>query len=197
MKYFQSLPKVIVTDTNRTSIVLTNLMARASIISELLKNPLLFYSYDIQESDTPEIIAHKYYGTMERYWLVLFANQLMDPQWDWPMNSLVFSKYLDDKYAFGELDVVQRYEKIYIQTDVINNIITTHSIEIGEDEYTTLMPSTNSYNLPTGTVIVEITKRAVTNYYYELELNESRRNIKLLNKSYASELETQLNKVMS
>ena len=76
MQYFDTLPKIIQTDNVGVSRVFTNLMARASIIPDVLKNPLVYYQYDIQEGDTPEIIAHKYYGESYRYWIVLFANEI-------------------------------------------------------------------------------------------------------------------------
>ncbi len=76
MQYFDTLPKIIQTDNVGISRVFTNLLARASIIPDVLKNPLVYYSYDIQEGDTPETIAYKYYGDSYRYWIVLFANEL-------------------------------------------------------------------------------------------------------------------------
>jgi hypothetical protein len=60
MQYFDTLPKIIQTDNVGISRVFTNLLARASIIPDVLKNPLVYYSYDIQEGDTPETIAYKY-----------------------------------------------------------------------------------------------------------------------------------------
>ena len=62
MKYFQSFPFVSTTDYNGNQIALTNLMLRSEIVPTLLNNPLLFYNYDIQDGDTPESIANKYYG---------------------------------------------------------------------------------------------------------------------------------------
>jgi hypothetical protein len=195
MNYFKSLPKILIIDGN-TSIVATNLMARASIIADLLKNPLLLYSYDIQDTDTPEIIAHKYYGDVERYWLVMFANQLLDPQWDWPMNGRVFSDFLDKKYTPETLVDAHHYEKIITQTDSGTNTVTTETIIIDSNTYSSLTPSITSYTLPTGIVTVDVSKRIVDNYTYEVETNESKRNIKLLNKVYASQMEDQLNTLM-
>jgi hypothetical protein len=43
---------------------------------------------------------------------------------------------------------------------------------------------------------VSITKTIVTLYDYEEELNESRRQIKLLNKNYAGDIEKQLEVLM-
>ena len=62
MKYFNSIPKISTSDNNGNSIVLTNLLARVDIKQSLLRNPSLFYQYDLQEGDTPEIVAAKYYG---------------------------------------------------------------------------------------------------------------------------------------
>ena len=61
MQYFNTLPKVIYT-TNGVSNIYTNLMSRVSVVPSFLKNPAIYYQYDIQETDTPEIIAAKYYG---------------------------------------------------------------------------------------------------------------------------------------
>ena len=78
MKYFQTFPQIASNDYNGNSITLTNLMVRSELIPSLARNPALFYSYDIQDGDTPEIIAEKYYGDPYRYWIVLYGNQIMD-----------------------------------------------------------------------------------------------------------------------
>jgi hypothetical protein len=194
MDYFQTLPKVIITQNN-TSKVFTNLLARSSIVSSLLTNPLLFYSYDIQENDTPEIIAHKYYKNMSRFWVVLFSNQLLDPQWDWPMESSVFNQYLTNKYP-SNLYAVHHYEKIVKKTDNISRTLTTENIIIDEETYNNLVESTETYTLSSGSVTVNITKNIVDNYTYELNLNESKRNIKLLNSSYVQQVEKEFKKLM-
>ena len=111
MKYFETLPKVVVTQPDGTSTVYTNLMARVSLINDMLKNPLLFYSYDIQEGDTPEIIADKYYGDSYRYWIVLLVNNILDPQWDWPLNGQAFNDYIAQKYTIDPYSTIHHYEK--------------------------------------------------------------------------------------
>jgi hypothetical protein len=61
MLYFNTLPKVLTPDQNGNYILMTNILSRASLIEELQDNPMLFYKYNIQDGDTPEIIAEKYY----------------------------------------------------------------------------------------------------------------------------------------
>ena len=98
MQYFNNLPKVYGSDYQGNAIVLTNLLTRINVIPSLLTNPLLFYQYVINDGETPEIIAQNYYGTVDEFWLVMLSAQLMDPQWDWPLNSKDFNSYITDKY---------------------------------------------------------------------------------------------------
>lgn len=198
MQYFNTLPKLIYTDENGTSSLRVNLLARARIIPELLKNPLVYYTYDIQEGDTPEIIAYKYYGDSYLYWVVLLANEIIDPQWEWPLNGNQFMSYLQEKY--GEQNIyseIHHYEKIITQFDETTKITTTTNITIDEDTYNSLVETSNTYTLPTGPVSVAVKKKAVTVYEYESLLNESKRNIKILNSLYVDQLQTEFRNLMS
>jgi hypothetical protein len=198
MQYFDTLPKIIQTDNVGVSRVFTNLLARASIIPDVLKNPLVYYSYDIQDGDTPEIIAYKYYGDSYRYWIVLFANELLDPQWSWPMNSTVFETYMAEKYPSGNTTTtVYSYEKKLTQTDNSTNTVTVNTIDINETEYNSLIENTRTYSVGNSTVTVQTTKRIVSVYDYELELNESRRKINILNSVYVDQMEQQFKALMS
>jgi len=192
MQYFKTLPKIITSNYNGGAIILTNLMARANIITERLKNPLLYYTYDIQEGDTPEIVAHKYYGDSYRYWIVLFANEIINPQWDWPLSGSNFEKYIQDKYTeFNPYSEIQHYEEIIEQYDISTLTKTTNKIIISKDTYDNFIPSTTSYSLPTGVVSVTTSTREVNYYTYESELNESKRNIKLLNPIFINDFKQQ------
>ena len=197
MKYFDTLPKIVQTDSNGISKVMTNLMARVSIIPQILNNPSLYYQYDIQEGDTPEIIAHKYYGDSYRYWIVLFANEILDPQWNWPVSGSVFNEYLLKKYPNTNLNNFHNFEKIITTTDHGTNTTTTQKVVIGDDEYNSMIPGTKTFTLPTGDVTVTIDRNIVSIYDYEYALNESKRNIKILNSTYVNELETEFSKLMA
>ena len=198
MQYFDTLPKVVQTDNVGISRVFTNLMARASIIPDVLKNPLVYYSYDIQEGDTPETIAYKYYGDSYRYWIVLFANELLDPQWSWPMDSNVFDAYMAEKYPSGNTTTtVYSYEKKLTQTDNDTNTVTINTIDINQAQYNTLVPNTRTLAIGNSTFTIQTTKRIVTIYDYENELNESKRKINILNSIYVDQLESQFKSLMS
>ena len=198
MQYFDSLPKIVHINEFGVSKVMTNIMARVSIIPQILNNPAIYYEYNIQDGDTPEIIAHKYYGDSYRYWLVLFANQLMDPQWDWPLSGNELSAYLVKKYGenYNTYSEIHHYEKIITQFDYGTNITTTNKVTVSEDIYNAIVPQTNYFSLPTGDVSIAVDKSAVSVYDYENDLNEQKRNIKILNAAYVNKVEEEFKKLM-
>ena len=197
MQYFNSLPKIRYVDQNNVTTVYTNLMARASVIPSVLNNALVYYSYDVQDGDTPEIIAYKYYGDVNRFWIVLYCNQLNDPQWDWPLSSNKFQKYILNKYNTGNLNSTHHYERITTKTNINTNTTTVETETISQEVYNSLESNTTiTYTLGSETIRVNIVKGVVTNYEYENSLNESKRNIKILNKAYADKLESQFLELM-
>jgi hypothetical protein len=208
MLYFESLPKIITPDQNGYPILMTNLLARASLIEKLINNPMIFYEYAIQEGDTPEIVAEKYYDDPFKYWIVMFSNQIFDPIWDWPMPYTIFLDYLNLKYATEADDAgqtpyeytnttVYEYEKNITTKDLFSEVETVKKVPMTLTEYNSLSESTTTYDIPGGTsCVVTITKKIVTIYDYEEELNESKRQIKLLNKDFAGEIENQLFQLM-
>lgn len=99
MKYFRAIPNIEVSNITGSATLATNILTRTELLPSLLNNPALFYQYDIQDGDTPEVIAAKYYGDSYRYWLVMFGNQIFDPQWDFPLSNYNFTIYLNDKYS--------------------------------------------------------------------------------------------------
>ena len=197
MKYFSSLPTVNITDKLGNVKSFKNIMARLAIIPEILTDPLVYYTYDIQEGDTPEIVADKYYGDSYRYWIVMFSNQYLDPQWDWPLNNSVLNQYLLDKYTESHLYDVHHYEKNILKIDNSTNTKTKETIVIDENTYDNLTETTTTYTLPSGsTVTVSISKNIVDNYHYEFDLNESKRTINLLNSNYVNQIEREFFKLM-
>jgi len=195
MKYFDTLPKIIITE-NGNSTIRTNLLARSSIIPGLFSNPMVFYDYDIQEGDTPEIIAFKYYGDIYRYWLVLLANQIVSPQWDWPMTQSVMNDYLDKKYPnINIYTTIDHYEKTITIVDNYTNTKTDETIAISQSEYSTFVSETIPYKTSTIDCVVSQTARPVTVFEMENEKNESKRSIKILNSAYVNQIESEIKKL--
>lgn len=95
---------------------ITNLLFRTAFIQELVNNTSAYIKYTVREADTPEILAAKVYGDPTAYWIITYANNIVDPQFDWPLNTIQFSKYIVDKYrSIAEADTgtpLQDYQVI-------------------------------------------------------------------------------------
>jgi hypothetical protein len=113
------------------------------------------------------------------------------------MNSNVFNEYLIGKYGEINFQNFHHFTKTITTTDTSTNITTTNTVTIDDNEYNLLIPSNNLFSLPTGDVVVNIDKSVVSIYDYEYEINESKRNIRLLNSNYVNQLETEFKNLMS
>jgi hypothetical protein len=208
MLYFNTLPKVLTPDQNGNYILMTNILTRAKLIEELQDNPMLFYKYNIQDGDTPEIIAEKYYDDPYKYWIVLYSNQIMDPVWNWPLNYEQFLNYINSKYATEAEDAgktpyeytnstVYAYQQVITTTDSYSEVSTEKIIPLDLSTYNSFVETNNTYTLPSGlTCSVRNTKRSVSLYDYEFDLNESRREIKIMDRNFVNQMEDQLKTVM-
>jgi hypothetical protein len=208
MLYFDTFPLVVASDYKNNAILLTNLMARVDIIPSLLRNPLLFYSYDLKESDRPDIIANKYYDDSNKFWMVLYANEIMDPLYDWPLTSQQFDAYLKNKYsaaAGGDAFVltyttstVQEYRKTITTYDSTSLETTSKTVVVDLTTYNSITTGSITQTFSSGASVTRTTsKTAVSVYDYEIELNEAKQNIKLINSSYSNQLENDLKTLMA
>lgn len=173
-------------------------MARASLMPEFLKSPSLYYTYTVQDGDTPEIIAAKYYGDSYRYWIVLFTNQMLDPQWNWPLNRNAFENYMAKKYYnVNPHNVIHHYEKTIKQFNTSTLTTTYNTVVIDDVDYEKQDRLNYVAFIGSEEVQFQITKKPITLYEHEYILNESKRDINLLNASYVNEIERQLKNLMA
>jgi hypothetical protein len=211
--------------------IVTNVLFRIGIIKEVLTNIASYYEYTVRDDEKPEILADKFYNDPEGHWVILYANDIFDPQYDWPLDSKSFNKYLADKYrSQAEADLgagisdfrvidwtrdttnpnsVHHYEKIITRENSVSKIIDEKRIEINKkkewlisylevpfDVYEELPEQTvEFFNLSnTGVTITQtITKTAITYYDYEDDLNEKKRNIKVIKKQYYNQIVDEFN----
>ena len=213
-KYFNYFPKTFYTSNNDVNGVeaITNIIARFAFDSQLKENTSAFYPYQVQDSDTPEIIADKYYGNVEYHWVVLLFNNIIDPQFDWPLKNDTLIDYIDKKYtANGSANTpaqsgltwalsennVQGYFKV-VTTTANDGTITQEKITIDANTYANVATGTNTYTTQAGeSVKVVVTKETQSYYTYETNLNESKREINLVKSDFLSQIEKEFKRVVS
>jgi len=196
MKYFSRLPYVNYPQKDGNTITLKNLMTRTYLVTQLTNNPLLFYDYNLKEDDLPEIVANKYYGSTDQFWLLSLSNQnkLLDLQWDWPLTQDNFIIYLESKYGSVSNSVLEihHYEKKMLNEDLATGEQSEFITIIDQYEYANTTTGSTTYNLPDGSSVRQtISKSEVSMYDYEYQLNESKRSIGIIDKDYVQNIETQ------
>ena len=206
-KYFNYFPKTLYTSDSITAGVYINLISRFSFEESFKKNTTVSYEYDIQDSDTPEIIASKFYDDPERHWIVLMFNNITDPQFDWPMDYKTLISFIDNKYS-ASANVGQSgsswakshthaYYKVEKRTTISTNTIIVNEIEIDANTYANVVSSSSNITLADGYVItIAVSKNTQSYYDYEMELNESKRKIKLLKPEFIQSVEEEFRTVI-
>jgi hypothetical protein len=171
--YFRPFPKINYKIPGVTSTLVVTDITRRFAISDLLKKAgAVYFNYEIKDGDRPDIIADKYYEDQTLDWVVLLTNEIHDPYFEWPLTNYNLNKYVRQKYG-----------------SVPNAQAITHHYEMTIQRLTEL---SDGSVLPKRSVIVDYatyaaniaTSRIVDTYTYELELNETRRSIKILDERF-------------
>ena len=215
-KFFNYYPKTFYDLQDRHSPgvdTVTNIIARFGFEKKLKENESAFYKYSIKDSDTPEIIATKFYDHVERHWIVLLFNDIIDPQYDWPLESRNLIQYIDKKYSANQYadtantsvtglawaqntSNVYDYYKIITRTSADGTTI-EEKISVDANTYANVAASSTSYTLNNNSTITEtVSKETKTYYDYEVELNEAKREIKLLKREFVPEVEKEFKRVI-
>lgn len=213
-KYFNYFPKVgySIEKPNKYDYV-TSLVSRFGIEDQLKENSAVFYTYQVRDGETPEIIASKVYGSSERHWIILMMNNVVDPQYDWPLSYSAFNEYVKSKYSTPEyadtantgisgltwaqnVGNVHSYYKVITKTTSSNTNVEKY--EVDSNTYSTIVNTSDNYVLQDGTSInINVTKETKSYYNYEMDLNEEKRKIKILKNDFVPGLENELSQVFS
>jgi hypothetical protein len=148
MSYFKQFPTINYTfDTSQTVVAfnIADFTRRVTAEDANLATTLAYDEYDILDGETPEIVSDRLYNNPQYHWIILIANGITDPRFDWPLSVNAFNSYVAGKYA--NIGAVHHY--------VNNDGDTVHASYAGA-------------------------KTAISNYDYELAINESKRRIRIV-----------------
>ena len=172
MGYFSMFPDTLYDakgDGNYT--VMKDLLSRVKLITSVKNNIVNFDYYNVQDGETPEMIAHKYYGDVNLHWTILVANDIVDYYEEWPMSVQKFEQFMSDKYDNPQ--AIHHYEISQTSGE------TTTTIDVGM----------NTTDYPSAT--------AISNYTYEDRLQEQKRQIRLISPDFISQFVSEFEKKLS
>ena len=158
MSYFNNFPTRLYDPKGDGSAKLcTDILRRVRVRVNMKKEIVMLDPYDVKENETPEIVADKHHGSSYYHWIVMILNDISDVNNDWVKSTRQLQKYVQTKYTDAQLSEVHHYEIAQSSGDT--------SIKI---------------QVPQGTSGAT----TVTNYEYEVALNEEKRSINLLRNDY-------------
>ena len=180
--YFRNIPKVKY-DINGAEpnkyLNVTNIMKRISFKPSVIEDITDYYPYRVKDGERPDIISHQKYGSVAYAYLIMLINDIYDPIFDWPLSAQQFEKYLINKY--GSVSTAMGETKYYYQTIRAEVARTGTSERIPAVKF--IVDQTTYDALGTGD------RSTQSQYEWEDELNDNKRDIKLIDASLIQDID--------
>ena len=199
--YFRNIPNFEyvnrLPDSHSSSeyIEVKNLFKRGKIRNDIFKDVTYFTKYSIQGDDRPDNVAFSLYQDSGLDWVVLLANNIINIQDEWPLTQESFENYLLNKYGNEQsIHGIHHYESKEIKNS-IGSIILKEGLHV--PQYFTL--KFLDANLGTYTEVGgagDLITTEVTNYDYEVNLQNEKRNIYALKQNYLNIILTDMDRMM-
>jgi hypothetical protein len=141
-----------------------DILRRVKLRANIRNGMFMFDNYDVKEGETPESVAHKWFGDVQLHWVILMTNNITDRYYEWPLTQPQFQAHLEDKYGVGNIDATHHYE-ISQTSGPTTSRDRSHLVEVNSDA--------------SGAT-------TITNREYEQREQDHIRQIRLLNPRYLS-----------
>lgn len=102
-RYFRSFPLV-----NYNSKPAVDITKRIVMLNNVLKNPYLFYPYEITANERADQFSNRYYEDQYKSWILYLSNGIVDPYYEWYLTHDEFTYFIAKKYGSADL----AFEKI-------------------------------------------------------------------------------------
>ena len=166
--YFNNFPQIQYDPTGSgTFSTIQDIMTRIKVRDYVKNNTSIFAKYSVPDGETPEMVAFFLYGDTTYHWILLLFNQIINTYYDWPLSRKNFQRYVSDKYA--NPDGVHHYEV---------------SQSSGGD-----WVKINVESDVAGAV-------AVTNLAYEAELQDVKRDIRILQPKFLGQFKAEFGQLL-
>jgi hypothetical protein len=190
-EYVSRLPDAKISDY----IAVKNLFKKGFLREDIFQDLTFFTKYQIKGDDRPDNVAFEVYGDSTYDWLVLLCNNIINIQSEWPLLQRDFEDYLLNKY--GEYDILYNGIHHYETKEIKNNqgvIVVPSGLQV-ESDYTV-----SFYDNKLKEQIVVNSSDCVlpvTNYQFEENIENDKRNIFLLKDRYLNVVNDDLQDIMA
>ena len=149
-----------------------NFFKRAKLREDIFQDLAFFTKYSVLGDDRPDNVADLIYGDASLDWVVLIANNIVNVQSEWPMSQGDFNTYVTEKYADEETlySGIHHYEANEVKTND-GSIIIASGTRVSAGQSVSYFDEDSSQHV----VRTDIAS-PVTNYMFEDQLNQEKRN---------------------
>ena len=192
-KYFQHFPYISYNDE-----VVTDITRRSAVLKKLEGNPYLFLPYTIKEGDTIETIADDYYGDPGLSWLIVMANNIIDPIADFFKDYQTFNEFVIQKYSKDAEKNLGRALKKYEILEWTQNTTRTDNIIYYRSVYNKdvlLSKETFLNNDTTKNFYTDF--QPLRFFQYETEENDKLRTIQLISSQYTGQVIQEMRTILN
>ena len=152
-----------------------NIFKRAVLREDVLNAYVQFDKYLVQGDDRPDNVASKVYGDASLDWVVLTTNNIINVRDEWPMSQGDLQNYLTNKYTSAQLSYIRHYETLEI-VDSYQRLIQPKGLMVEEGHSITFVDR--------GVSKTESKTKSVSYLEYEIDLNDAKREIDILQSRY-------------
>ena len=197
MAYFDEFPDILLpsfaNDRNSSSdfVRSKNLFKRAKIRDDFFSTATVFDLYSIIGDDRPDNVAQKLYGDSELDWVVLLSNNIINVRDEWPMSQYDLERYLDNKYSQEQLSEVHHYETKEVKTD-FGMLLLQEGLWV-DANYTFKFTDDDEVKTLSGANILT----SVSTYQFEIQKNDSKRNIYALRPNFLQTVFSDMRDIMT
>ena len=186
-EFFANYPRIAYDISGSNSVVpdytiAVNLLIRNKLRDAVEDDVSLYYPYIIPEGMRPDVLAYQYYGDTIYTWTIFLVNNIVDPYWEWPLSYKDFREYVSDKYGSIETAKSQIHHYEYIararaEKTGTSDPVPEYKLEIDYQTYT-------------ETDVDE--REIIYAYNYEKDLNETKREIQLIDAVYIQSVQDEV-----
>ena len=186
MAYFEELPNIsypsLLRGRNKIEdrVVVKNIFKRSKLRTDINQAITAFNYYTIKEGMRPDMIAQELYGDPELDWVVLTSNNITNIRDQWPLSHNDLHEYMLEKYGSeANIAKVEIYETREI-LDEYKRVVMPAGLRVDKDfsfEYL-------NFSKQVVKVLSSEVVAGISNYQYEVKLNDEKRRIKVLKPEY-------------
>ena len=152
-----------------------NFFRRYKLNDDIFSNAVYFNKYAIRDGERPDTLAQRFYGNQFYDWIILITNNMVNAQYDWPMQNYELYKVLEQEFD-DPYSQINHYE--------IKEAMGHYAAGLHVDK--AFYDGTHKLNID-GVVTLkngnEIASPITVAEHYHIE-NEKKREIHLLKQSY-------------